>query len=192
MGKIAIILDGSKRDDNAAHVLRELVVQEMASLGWQVRSLPLARMHLVHCTGCFGCWIKTPGECVIKDDAHKVARDFIQSELVVFFTPVLFGGYGPELKKALDRMICLVSPFFMKIDGETHHQPRYAKYPIIVGIGLLPCEDPDSAQIFRRLIERNAINMHAPDWAAVVLEHHRELHANRRSVQHLLRKVTTA
>jgi multimeric flavodoxin WrbA len=183
------VLDGSKKGDSAAQSLHDLVVQEMTAKGWPVQSLPLAKMHLVHCTGCFGCWVKTPGRCVIKDDADEVARHFIQSELVVFFTRVTFGGYSSELKKALDRMICLVSPFFKHIGGETHHRARYEHYPMLLGIGLTAGKDPESAQIFQRLLVRNAINMHAPRSAAVFLELDRDLAANRRRLQPLLQDI---
>ncbi|MHA2001037.1 MAG: hypothetical protein ACTSVU_02975 [Promethearchaeota archaeon] len=54
---------------------------------------------------------------------------------MIYFTPITFGGYSSTLKKALDRQICILSPYFRKVNGEIHHKKRYNKYPSLIGIG---------------------------------------------------------
>ncbi|MDU2663418.1 MAG: flavodoxin family protein, partial [Clostridium perfringens] len=34
--------------------------------------IDLSKLRISNCIGCFGCWTKTPGKCVIRDDAVKV------------------------------------------------------------------------------------------------------------------------
>jgi multimeric flavodoxin WrbA len=89
--------------------------------------------------------------------------------VVVFLTPVTFGGYSSELKEAVDRLIPLVLPCFRTIDGEVHHVRRYDRYPSLLGLGLLPEPDAEQERIFRAVIERNAINMHAPSFGVSYL-----------------------
>jgi multimeric flavodoxin WrbA len=129
------------------------------------REFNLCDEKIAFCTGCFGCWIKTPGECVINDAGRAITREFIESDLAVFLTPVTFGGYSAELKKALDRLIPILSPFFITIDGESHHKKRYKHYPRLAVIGLLPAADAEAATVFQTLVSRNAINMHTPAFA---------------------------
>ncbi len=57
----------------------------------------------------------------------------------------------------------------MNIRGEIHHKPRYKKYPRLLAIGVAPLEDKECQEIFTTLLERNAINFHAPAWDATVL-----------------------
>ena len=168
----ALILDGTRVEETFLDGVHQTLVRRLAAAGCEVRPMALREMEVHHCVGCFGCWVQTPGECMIDDGARDVARAFIASDLVVFFTPVTFGGYSSELKKALDRIICLVSPFFDRFDGEVHHQPRYARYPRLLAVGVLSRPDRESEAIFTTLVERNAINMHAPDHAAVVFHPH--------------------
>jgi hypothetical protein len=165
----AVILDGSEKYDRALAHLRELVVGELLRREWKVEHIALCDLKIQHCLGCFGCWVQSPGECVVGDDAQNVATAVVGSDLLVYLTPVAFGGYSSQLKKAVDRLICLVSPFFTRIEGETHHRPRYQRYPRLVGLGLLPEADRDSEQIFAALVSRNAINMHAPASASGVV-----------------------
>jgi multimeric flavodoxin WrbA len=119
------------------------------------------------CLGCFHCWTTSPGECRIDDPARLVAQAVIASDWTVFLTPVTFGGYSSQLKKAVDRLIPLILPFFRLVEGEFHHQPRYQRYPNILGIGILGEPDPTQEAIFRQLVERNAINLQAPGHASV-------------------------
>ena len=157
----AVILDGSRNGLEAEASAREMLIGELEDQAWTVTTYPLREMEIRHCLGCFGCWVKTPGECVIDDAARDLAPAVLRSDMVIYYTPVTFGGYSSELKKALDRVICLVAPDFMTIDGEVHHKPRYERYPRLLGVGLLDSADPESEGIFRTLIERNAINMHS-------------------------------
>ena len=130
---------------------------------------PCATQKIAYCLGCFECWTKTPGLCRIDDSGREVVESIIGGDLAIYLTPITFGGYSSELKKALDRSIGLISPFFTRIDGEVHHRARYDHYPSIFGVGVLPAPHPAQEQIFATLVGRNAINMHAPRHSSVVL-----------------------
>ncbi|HXX58046.1 MAG TPA: NAD(P)H-dependent oxidoreductase [Thermodesulfovibrionales bacterium] len=157
------VLDGWGADNAPMKVLLE---EEMKERAWQVDSFVLRNTKVGGCMGCFGCWVKTPGICVINDAGRDIARLVIRSDLLLLVTPVTFGGYSSELKKAVDRLIPLNSPFFKKISGEIHHKPRYGRYPSLLAIGSLPDRDEENEQIFRTLVKQNAINFHSPAFAA--------------------------
>jgi len=53
-------------------------------------------------------------------------------------------------------------PFFTRINGEVHHQPRYQRYPSLLAIGVVDRANTTEQRIFRTLVGRNAINLHAP------------------------------
>jgi len=165
----ALLLNGVGKDTRHLDRIGELIVQELRSLQWEVEGLVLRDIEIAPCMGCFGCWVQTPGGCVIDDNAREVTRKMIQSDLVLYFTPITFGGYSSELKKALDRSISLVSPFFTRINGEVHYQKRYAYAPKLLGVGILHQPDEESERIFKALISRNAINLHNPAHAARVV-----------------------
>lgn len=165
----ALILNGKLPGGQSIDRVHTLLLEELKPRGWDVEALILYRLDIHYCTGCFGCWVQSPGLCVIPDASQEIAKKFIQSDLVIILTPVTFGGYSSELKKALDRIICLVSPFFMKINEEVHHRPRYKRYPRLMGLGLLSQKDDEMGNIFSTLVERNAINFHAPAHASKVL-----------------------
>ncbi|MDX1624038.1 MAG: NAD(P)H-dependent oxidoreductase [Gemmatimonadota bacterium] len=167
----ALVLNGAKSGDDDLRAAEAALERELAAAGWEVGAVLLHRIMLAWCTGCFECWTKTPGECKTKDSAGDIARAMMASDLTVFLTPVTFGGYSSPLKKALDRLICLVSPFFQRIDGEVHHRKRYDRYPSLLGVGVLDEPDGEEERIFSTLVERNAINVHAPDHASLVLYH---------------------
>ena len=137
--------------------------------GWSVTPWTLRDEKIAYCLGCFECWTKTPGLCRIDDAGREVVESIIGGDLAIYLTPITFGGYSSELKKAIDRSIGLISPFFTRIDGEVHHHARYDRYPSLVGVGVLPAPHPAQEQIFATLVGRNAINMHAPTHNSVVL-----------------------
>src|SRR6516162_709335 len=110
--KKIVVLDGcGNPDQDLAPVLDELL-DVLARDGSQTETLHLRELKFAHCLGCFNCWLKTPGMCVENDAGRRIAKAVIQSDTAVFFTPVTFGGYAPGLKKAIDRLVQIASPFF--------------------------------------------------------------------------------
>ncbi len=132
----------------------------LKSRGWETKAFPLAAMDIKACRGCFTCWTRTPGHCVIRDDDQEsILRAWAGAERIILLTPVTFGGYAPELKKALDRVLPILLPFFIRIQGETHHPQRYPLPRRLLAVGTLKQEDAESEGAFRRLVGRNALNM---------------------------------
>lgn len=163
--KVVILNGAGTGDDHLASplsLLTDILDRDHAD----VTCLHLDQIKLAHCTGCFGCWVKTPGVCVADDPGREIAQTIIQSDILIFFTPVTFGGYSSPLKIMLDRIIPLVLPFFETIHGELHHQTRYARYPRLVAMGFQHHPDETEADLFRTLAGRNALNFHSPSFAA--------------------------
>ena len=153
----ALLMDGRRDDDPTLALAHD----------WTLRDDKIA-----WCAGCFKCWTQTPGVCAHHDGGGKVAERWVPSDLIVLLTPVTFGGYSSELKKALDHVIPILQPFMQKRHGETRHPQRYERRRDLLVVGTVPsgqARGPEAAT-FRRLVERNTRNMQPPRWAVGVLE----------------------
>ncbi|EOR26942.1 hypothetical protein A500_06351 [Clostridium sartagoforme AAU1] len=78
-----------------------------------------------NCIGCFGCWVKTPGACVIRDKYADMGKYLSKCREVIIISQCFYGGFSPFVKNVLDRSISYVHPFFKIKNGEMHHQRRY-------------------------------------------------------------------
>jgi multimeric flavodoxin WrbA len=78
-----------------------------------------------NCIGCFGCWVKTPGACVIRDKYGDMGEYLSKSHEVVIISKCFYGGFSPFVKNVLDRSISYAHPYFEIRNGEMHHKRRY-------------------------------------------------------------------
>ena len=90
--------------------------------GWEIIA---ARGDIRPCVGCFGCWVKTPGRCVVKDGYEDSPVKLHQAEEIVFLSRLRYGCLSGAAKNVIDRCIGYVLPFFEIANGEMHHQRRY-------------------------------------------------------------------
>ena len=77
------------------------------------------------CVGCFGCWNKDPGRCVMKDGYENMGYLIHHADEVVVISRYTYGGFSSFVKNVFDRSLAYVLPHFEIINGESHHQKRY-------------------------------------------------------------------
>ena len=157
----ALILDGSQPHDTRASQISHVLADELRGRGWDKENILLREQKIGNCAGDFFCWVRNPGVCNVNDDNRDIAAKIVGSELLVYLTPVTFGGYSSALKRMVDHQIQNILPFFANVNGEIHHQKRYKKYPKLLVIGWMDTPDAQAEAVFRHLVRRNAINMHA-------------------------------
>lgn len=113
---------------------------------------------IAYCTGCWSCWLKTPGLCVHNDDTQTVLRKAINSDMVIIFTENSVGYMTSNSKKVLEKFIPLVHPYIELVEGECHHIRRYDKYP---KLGLIYIDDSINKkdyELTKHMVERAALN----------------------------------
>ena len=117
------------------------LARNLTAAGHAINTLDLRDLDLKGCSGCFGCWLKTPGECVKRDDSAQVCRAAIEADFLLFASPMIMGFTSALLKRATDQMLPLIHPYLVIEAGEMHHLARYAKYPLF---GLLLAKETDT------------------------------------------------
>ncbi len=165
----ALILNGAREWEKSLEPTHAVTADLLEKHDYEVESLLLHELKVKNCTGCFGCWVKTPGICVIDDIGRDITKAVIQSDLLVYITPIMFGSVSYEIKKVAERNIPLGLPFFEKINGEVHHQSRYNKYPDVIVLGMLPEKHEEMENIFKKLVKRNELNWHSDKYLQSIL-----------------------
>lgn len=84
---------------------------------------PKGEIH--NCIGCFGCWIKTPGRCVIHDGYENTGMELSKCSELIIITRCCYGSVSPFVKMVQDRAISYIHPDFVIRKGEMHHKRRY-------------------------------------------------------------------
>ena len=80
-----------------------------------------------NCTGCFCCWIKNPGTCILKDGYENLAELYSKAQKIIIISKCCYGTYSPFVKNVLDRSIPYLLPFFKLKNNEMHHTIRYKR-----------------------------------------------------------------
>ncbi len=81
----------------------------------EVEQVDLYKSNVKPCLGCFSCWSRTPGECVIKDDMQDIYEKIKASDVIIESFPLYFFGMPSVMKAFTDR--CL--PFMLPYMGNT-------------------------------------------------------------------------
>ncbi|MFB0564008.1 MAG: flavodoxin family protein [Candidatus Lokiarchaeia archaeon] len=124
-----LAFQGSPRMEkgNTEKILRAFL-EGTCDAGAETETLYLRRMNINPCNGCFGCWYETPGECVQKDGMKEVLEKILDSDVLIFATPLYIYNMTAYMKALLERFLPLVKPDLIKTpDGLTGHPRRYDK-----------------------------------------------------------------
>lgn len=77
------------------------------------------------CIGCFACWTKTPGQCVIRDGYDKTGITMGKCDELIIVSECRYGSVSSFVKAVQDRAISYIHPCFVIKKGEMHHKRRY-------------------------------------------------------------------
>ncbi|MEG1001866.1 hypothetical protein [Clostridium sp.] len=169
MKNILVIIDGNEKDLE----LRDEIIDSINSyfsIDFKKNLLYLDEMNLRSCLGCFNCWVKTPGKCIINDKNEVKNELFVKSDYIIFVSKINYGMYSSTFKVALDRLIPNLAPFFKMIDGEMHHKRRYKKDFKIFTIGYSTNLLSDEKITFEDIVKRNMINLHSTENKLLIIE----------------------
>lgn len=156
-----LIIDGAHPEDLMAGTIRKAILNTIGKQANEVKIYTARDIDIQPCKGCFMCWTKTPGTCIIDDDNRLLASEMMSCDHMVLLTPITFGGYSSHLKIIIDHFIQNTSPYFTKVQGETHHKKRYDHYPGLTVIGWQKEPDCLEAGVFRKLVYRNSLNLNS-------------------------------
>lgn len=145
-------------------LLHDLEEQDIATIiGTPADNLLIlsAKPEVKHCVGCFGCWVKTPGKCVISDRSTVSPTWLAASHEMIILSRLVYGGFSPSVKAVLDRSIGYLLPYFRMLNNEMHHVMRYQN-PFKLVVHFYGRQMTSSErELAPQLITANAINLGA-------------------------------
>jgi len=157
--KITVFNGSPRAERSSSHIMVEAFAKGANEAGAELENIFLVNKNIHYCLGCFNCWIKTPGECSIKDDMGELLEKYLNSDMVVFASPVYVGSVSGIMKNFLDRLLPLADPhLIMGKQGVMSHPYRQQKYPKIILIS--NCGFPEQAHFkyFRSIFAYMADN----------------------------------
>lgn len=155
-----IAFNGSPRAERGnTHIMVESFLNGARSAGAQTENIHLSKKNIKHCLGCFTCWTKTPGKCVIKDDMSALLEKYIQSDIVIEASPLYVDFVTGIMKDFMDRRIPIVCPQFEKgASGETVHVKRFEKYPSVIYMSNCGFPEHSQFEVLKLFCERRIKN----------------------------------
>ena len=99
---------GSPRKNGNTHVLVSKILEGAREVGASTELLLLADFEIKDCDGCHTCW--KGNECSKLDDMNSFFSKILESDVIIFGTPVYWYGPTALIKAFLDRFVYFNSP----------------------------------------------------------------------------------
>lgn len=127
MKVLALNSSARKGGQSKTEWMLEHLVKGLADAGAGVDVVHLRDKKIRYCTGCFTCWTKTPGKCVLQDDmTRELLPQLIEADLVVYATPLYHFTVNAHMKTVIERTLPCIQPFFeLRDNGKTSHPMRF-------------------------------------------------------------------
>jgi len=98
--KITILM-GSPNKKGSTRILVDEFVKGADEAGHICNVIDVCHADINPCTGCVACGYEGP--CVHKDDNSVIREELLDSDMVVFATPLYYYGMSAQLKTVVDR-----------------------------------------------------------------------------------------
>lgn len=122
-----LVINGSPKgkNSNTMHLTRAF----LDGIGEaEIREIHVSSSNIAGCKGCFCCWSKTPGACIIKDDMQYVIESELWADVIVWSFPLYYFSVPGGLKNLIDRQLPMNLPFMVERTdgvGSGSHPSRY-------------------------------------------------------------------
>ena len=139
-----LVLNGSPKKKSDTFRLTEAFLKGMNRLQeHEVNVIDVIDKNIGPCSGCFGCWQRMDGHCVIEDDQNEILDLYRTSDVIIWSFPLYCYSMPSHLKAVLDRTIPLIKlKMVQEADGTVRHEPL-ADFSRIHTLVICGCGFPD-------------------------------------------------
>ncbi len=119
-----LVLNGSPKKKSDTFRMTESFLRGLNKDGQhEISVINAVEKDIAPCRGCFGCWDRMDGHCVIDDDQNAVLDLYRSSDIIIWSFPLYCYAMPSHLKALLDRTIPLVKMRMVKLpDGTVRHE----------------------------------------------------------------------
>lgn len=117
----------------------------------------LSLVNLKNCSGCFGCWNNKNRVCSIKDDMPEMFKAYIESDIVIWSTPLYYYSMSSITKTFIERLLPSSSPLIVDTGNEYSHPNLYESMDSQKHIVISTCGFPEYHNF--DLLRENMIKM---------------------------------
>ena len=119
-----LVLNGSPKKKSDTFRLTDAFLKGLNRVGeHEVYVVNVIDKKIAPCHGCFSCWQREDGHCVIPDDQNAILDVYREADVIIWSFPLYCYGMPSHLKAVLDRTIPLVKMKMVRQpDGSVRHE----------------------------------------------------------------------
>lgn len=122
-----LVINGSPKGKNSNSLkLTNAFVEGLGEI--DLKQVDVASKNIGSCKGCFSCWNKTPGICIMQDDMSEIIEDELWADVIIWSFPLYYFNVPGMLKNLIDRQLPMSMPFMEERSdgyGSGSHPARY-------------------------------------------------------------------
>ncbi len=122
----------------------------------EVEFVSVSDLDIKPCYACGGCTYKTYGKCVFRDDMDNIVPLLMEGDVIIYTSPLLWGGFSYSIKKVIDKMALTGSRFYKVKNGEIV-KGSISNMKKLVGIGVSDRVSEKERKTFENLLKEMGI-----------------------------------
>ena len=139
-----LVLNGSPKEKSDTFRMTEAFLRGLNRNGeHEVNVIRVIDKDIAPCRGCFGCWERMDGHCVIEDDQNAILDIYREADIIIWSFPLYCYGMPSHLKAFLDRTIPLVKMKMVQTEDGTVRHVALADFSKIHTLVICGCGFPD-------------------------------------------------
>ena len=139
-----LVLNGSPKEKSDTFRMTEAFLRGLNRNGeHEVNVIRVIDKDIAPCRGCFGCWERMDGHCVIEDDQNAILDIYRDADIIIWSFPLYCYGMPSHLKALLDRTIPLVKMKMVQEENGTVRHVALADFSKIHTLVICGCGFPD-------------------------------------------------
>ena len=139
-----LVLNGSPKKKSDTFRMTEAFLKGLnKAQKHEVRVINMIEKKIAPCRGCFGCWERMDGHCVIEDDQNAILDIYREADIIIWSFPLYCYGMPSHLKAFLDRTIPLVKMKMVQEENGTVRHVALADFSKIHTLVICGCGFPD-------------------------------------------------